>query len=41
LRNSENGWSAEEAGMAQLDDDVGLVMQKLKDMGVDDNTIPR
>jgi arylsulfatase len=25
--------------MAQLDDDVGLVMQKLKDMGVDNNTI--
>src|SRR6201988_3590871 len=25
--------------MAQLDDDVGLVMQKLKDLGVDDNTI--
>ena len=25
--------------MAQLDDDIGLVMQKLKDMGVDDNTI--
>jgi len=25
--------------MAQLDDDVGIVMQKLKDMGVDDNTI--
>src|SRR5579859_537606 len=23
-RNSENGWSEEEAGMAQLDDDVGL-----------------
>src|SRR5215467_5657745 len=39
MRNSENGWSEEEAGMAQLDDDVGLVMQKLKDMGVDDNTI--
>jgi len=39
LRNAENGWSEEEAGMAQLDDDVGLVMQKLKDMGVDDNTI--
>ncbi len=39
LRNSKNGWSEEEAGMAQLDDDVGLVMQKLKDMGVDDNTI--
>ena len=39
MRNSENGWSEEEAGMAQLDDDVGLVMQKLKDMGEDDNTI--
>jgi arylsulfatase A-like enzyme len=39
LRNAENGWSEEEAGMAQLDDDVGLVMQKLKDIGVDDNTI--
>ena len=39
LRNSENGWSEQEAGMAQLDDDVGLVMKKLKDMGEDDNTI--
>jgi arylsulfatase len=39
LRNAENGWSEQEAGMAQLDDDVGLVMKKLKDMGVDDNTI--
>ena len=39
MRNSENGWSEQEAGMAQLDDDVGLVMKKLKDMGVDDNTI--
>ena len=39
MRNSKNGWSIHEAGMAQLDDDVGLVMQKLKDMGVDDNTI--
>ncbi len=38
-RNAGNGWSEEEAGMAQLDDDVGLVMKKLKDMGVDDNTI--
>ncbi len=39
LRNSVNGWSEEEAGMAQLDDDVGLIMQHLKDMGVDNNTI--
>src|SRR5436305_299967 len=39
LRNSKNGWTIHEAGMAQLDDDIGIVMQKLKDMGVDDNTI--
>jgi arylsulfatase A-like enzyme len=37
--NSENGWSEEEAGMKQLDDDIGLVMQKIKDIGEDDNTI--
>jgi arylsulfatase len=39
MRNSVNGWSEEEAGMAQLDDDIGLVMKKIKDLGVDDNTI--
>ena len=39
MRNSKNGWSIHEAGMAQLDDDIGIVMKKLKDMGVDDNTI--
>jgi len=39
MRDSKNGWSEEEAGMAQLDDDIGIVMNKLKDMGVDDNTI--
>ncbi len=39
LRNSENGWSEEEAGMVQFDDIVGSVMQKLKDIGEDDNTI--
>jgi arylsulfatase A-like enzyme len=39
LRNSDNGWSIQEAGMAELDDIVGSVMQKLKDMGEDDNTI--
>src|SRR5436309_15451680 len=38
-RNSKNGWSIQEAGMAQLDNDIGLVMQKLKDIGEDDNTI--
>ena len=39
LRNSKNGWTIEEAGMAQLDDIVGSVMQYLKDNGFDDNTI--
>lgn len=39
MRNSENGWTVSEAGMAQLDDIVGATMKKIKDMGVDDNTI--
>src|SRR5262245_41919591 len=39
LRTPENGWSIEEAGMAQLDDIVGAVMQKLKDAGLENNTI--
>ena len=39
MRNSDNGWSEQEAGMAQLDDDIGLVMKKLKDIGEDENTI--
>jgi arylsulfatase len=39
MRTAENGWSIQEAGMAQLDDVVGATMQKLKDLGVDDNTI--
>lgn len=37
--NSENGWYEEEAGMAQLDDIVGSVLKKVKDMGLDNNTI--
>jgi arylsulfatase A-like enzyme len=39
MRNSENGWTIHEAGMAQLDDIVGTVMKYLKDNGLDDNTI--
>lgn len=39
MRNSENGWSIEEAGMAQLDDIVGAVMQKVKDEGIDGDTL--
>ena len=35
----KNGWYAYEAGMAQLDDIVGSVMQKLKDGGLDGDTI--
>ena len=39
MRTPENGWSIEEAGMAQLDDIVGSVMKYLKDKGLDQNTI--
>jgi arylsulfatase len=39
MRTPENGWTIEEAGMAQLDDIVGAVMQKVKDLGVDGDTI--
>ena len=39
MRTPENGWSIQEAGMAQLDDVVGSVMNYVKDNGLDDNTI--
>jgi arylsulfatase A-like enzyme len=39
MRTSENGWTISEAGMAQLDDIVGAVMQKMKDLGIDNDTI--
>jgi arylsulfatase len=39
MRNSENGWSEQEAGMAQLDDIVGSVMQYVKDNGLEGDTI--
>jgi arylsulfatase len=39
LQTPENGWSLQEAGMAQFDDIIGSVMEKLEDMGVADNTI--
>jgi len=39
LRTPENGWSLQEAGMAQLDDIVGSVTKYLKDSGLEDNTI--
>jgi arylsulfatase A-like enzyme len=39
MRTPENGWSIEEAGMAQLDDIVGAVMKYLQDNSLDNNTI--
>jgi arylsulfatase A-like enzyme len=39
MRNSENGWSIQEAGMAQIDDIVGSVMKYLKDNGIEGDTI--
>jgi arylsulfatase A-like enzyme len=39
MRTPENGWSVEEAGMAQLDDIVGSVMKYLKDNGLENSTI--
>ncbi len=38
-RTPENGWSIYEAGMAQLDDIVGAALKKLKDDGLDGDTI--
>ena len=39
LRNSENEWTIQEAGMAQFDDIIGAVMKHLDKLGVTDNTI--
>jgi arylsulfatase len=39
IMNSESGYNVEEAGMAQLDDSVGAVLQHLQDIGEADNTI--
>lgn len=39
MRTPDNGWSIEEAGMAQLDDIVGSVLKYVKDNGLDNDTI--
>jgi arylsulfatase len=38
-RNAENGWTVEEAGMSQLDDIVGSVMDHIKELGIEGDTI--
>jgi arylsulfatase A-like enzyme len=39
MRTPQNGWTIQEAGMAQLDDIVGAVMKKLADDGLENDTI--
>src|SRR5437867_2361438 len=39
LMNSQTNYGLEEAGMAQLDDNVGALLQHIQDIGDDDNTI--
>ncbi len=39
MQTPENGWSLQEAGMAQFDDIIGDVMRQLQEMGIADNTI--
>ena len=39
MRSAENGWTLQEAGMAQFDDIIGDVMKRLDEMGIADNTI--
>lgn len=39
MMNSKTNYNVEEAGMAQLDDIVGSLLQKLDELGIADNTI--
>ena len=38
-RNGQDGWTVQEAGMAQMDDNIGRVMEHLRQRGLDRNTI--
>ena len=39
MMNAKNNYNVEEAGMAQMDDSVGALLQHLEDIGEADNTI--
>ena len=39
LMNATSDYGLEEAGMAQMDDDIGMLLQHLQDIGEADNTI--
>ena len=39
MRNPDNNWTIQEAGMAQIDDIVGSVMKYVKDAGLEGDTI--
>jgi arylsulfatase A-like enzyme len=39
MMNSQTNYNVEEAGMAQMDDSIGALLQHVKDIGEEDNTI--
>jgi arylsulfatase A-like enzyme len=39
MMNATNNYNLEEAGMAQMDDSIGALLQHVKDIGEEDNTI--
>jgi arylsulfatase A-like enzyme len=39
MMNATNNYNVEEAGMAQMDDSIGALLQHVKDIGEEDNTI--